>query len=355
MSLPSIAVVGTGESGTEHAKAIAASPRARLHTICSTPRSEAKAAALKDKYGAKRVTTRYEEVLDDPEVDIVIICTPNSQHPSQAVRSLDAGKHTYVEKPLAVSLEGAQDIVEATRRSGKVVQVGQDLRFAPLFESIKALVADGRLGDACYIEGEFVEDLQPCIEGPTHDWYLDFEKEGQLPVFCGGGRLLDMMRWVVGEIVEVNAWGTNRNLPAAPWHDTVVANVKFANGALGKFAVSVGAKVPAAHNFSYHGTKGTVINDRLFLDGIPHAKDFMQIPVPVIVEPHYVYCAVLDHYLNCIESGAQPRIDAVDGARTVAACCAVVESMDTGRPAKVHQIPDAEEAARPMELAQSAD
>ena len=113
------------------------------------------------------------------------------------------------------------------------------------------------------------------------------------------------------------------------------------------------SKAPAAHNFSYYGTEGTVINDRLFLDRIPHVKDFMQIPVPKVVEPHYVYCAVLDHYLNCIESGARPRIDALDGARTVAACCAVAESIASGRPAKVQRILDADETAKPVEVAHS--
>ena len=128
-----------------------------MHTICSTPRSEQKAVALKEKHGAELATTLYEDVLEDPEVDVVIICTPNSQHPSQAVPALKAGKHTYVEKPLAVDFEGAQAIVEAARRSGKVVQVGQDLRFVPMFETIKGLVEQGRLGEPCYIEGEFVE------------------------------------------------------------------------------------------------------------------------------------------------------------------------------------------------------
>jgi UDP-N-acetyl-2-amino-2-deoxyglucuronate dehydrogenase len=346
MGIPNIAVLGTGDSGSHHVWAISESPRAHMHTICSTKRSESTAKALQAKYGADRVTTRYEDVLDDPEIDIVIVCTPNSQHPSQAVPSLEAGKHTYIEKPLAVTLPGAQAIVEAARKSGKMVQVGQDLRFAPMYETIKALVADGRLGKPCYIEGEFVEDLQPNIDGPTHNWYLNYENEGQLPVFCGGGRLLDMMRWVVGEIEEVMAWGTNRNLPKAPWNDTVIANVRFANGALGKFTVCVGARVPPAHNFSYYGSKGTVINNQLFLGGVPHAEDFMTVPTPKKVHPHYVYAAVLDHFLDCIETGARPRIDEVDGARTVAACCAIVKSMESGKPEKVHLIPDQREAAK---------
>jgi len=345
MRIPNVAVLGTGDSGSHHAWSVSESMRANLHTICCTDRSRPVAEMLQRKHGAENVTTDYEDVLSNPDIDIVIVCTPNSMHPEHAVPSLAAGKHTYIEKPLAVSRQGAQAIVDAARTSGKMVQVGQDLRFAPMYEAIKALVYDGKLGEPCYVEGEFVEDLQPNIDGPTHDWYLNFEREGQLPVFCGGGRLLDMMRWIAGEIVEVNAWGANRNLPKAPWHDTVVANVKFENGCLGKFTVCVGARVPPAHNLSYYGTKGTIINNRLFLGGVPHTKDFMDIGVGMKFDPHYVYDAVLDHFLDCIETGDRPRIDEIDGARTVAACCAVVESMKTGQPEPVHLIPDYKEVA----------
>jgi myo-inositol 2-dehydrogenase/D-chiro-inositol 1-dehydrogenase len=143
------------------------------------------------------------------------------------------------------------------------------------------------------------------------------------------------MRWIAGEIVEVSAYGARRSLPEdVPWHDTIITSLKFASGAVGKCLVSCGAKVPYAMNLSYYGTKGTVINDKLFLDGIPHVETFMQLPVAIRAEDHT--CAEeLDHFLDCIETGATPLIDAADGARSVAVCCAVAESIDTGQPAAV--------------------
>ncbi|MEO2003979.1 MAG: Gfo/Idh/MocA family oxidoreductase [Candidatus Poribacteria bacterium] len=99
MSVAHIAVVGTGYIGVEHIKAIAASEAAILHTICSTARSEGQALALKDAYGARKTTTRYADVLADADVDIVYLCTPNSQHVSQAVSGLRAGKHLFISQP----------------------------------------------------------------------------------------------------------------------------------------------------------------------------------------------------------------------------------------------------------------
>jgi predicted dehydrogenase len=87
-------------------------------------------------------------------------------------------------------------------------------------------------------------------------------------------------------------------------------------------------------NFSYLGTKGSVVNDKLFLEGILHAEDFMRLPVEIRPEDH-TCAAQLDHFLGCIASGEKPLIDALDGARSVAVCCAMAESVETGRAARV--------------------
>ena len=100
-----IAVIGTGYIGGEHIKAISAHPHAHLRTICTTPRSEQIAKDLQATYGADKISTEYENVLSDSEIDIIYLCTPNSQHVDQAVAALDSGKHVFVEKPLAVTVE----------------------------------------------------------------------------------------------------------------------------------------------------------------------------------------------------------------------------------------------------------
>ncbi len=334
MSAPGIAVIGAGYIGSEHIKAIAAHPGARLRTICTTPRSEGSARELQETYGAEKITTRYGDALEDRQVGIVYLCTPNSQHVTQAVAALEAGKHLFVEKPLAVTVDQCKRIVEAAHRSGKQVMVGHGARFSRIFETIHHLVDSGTLGEACFVEEDYVHDLKPFLPLPGHDWWMDPEKEGQLPIVGGACHPLDLMRWIAGEIVEVSAFGANRNLPQAPWYDTVIANLKFASGALGKCLVSCGAEVPYDLNFSYHGTRGSVAKNKLFIGGIPHVEKFMDMPIDIPPEDHT--CArELDHFLTCIETGETPLIDALDGARSVAVCCAVIESIETGRPAPV--------------------
>ena len=329
-----IAVVGTGYIGGEHMRAIAANPRARLQVICSTERSRGAAEELRSTHGAARTTTDYESVLSDGRVDVVYLCTPNSRHEAQAVAALEAGKHLFVEKPLAVTVAEARRIVAAARAAGTRVMVGHGARFSRIFIAIHELVRSGRLGEACFVEGDYVHDLGPFLGLPGHDWWMDAANEGPLPILGGACHPVDLMRWIAGEIVEVSAFGARRNIPEAPWDDTVIANLRFASGALGKCLVSCGAKAPYAMNLAYYGTRGSVVNDRLFLDGIPHVEEYMRLPVPIRAEDHT--CGEeLNHLLDCVESGETPAIDAVEGARSLAVCCAMAESIEAGRPVPV--------------------
>jgi predicted dehydrogenase len=334
MSTPNIAVIGTGYIGAQHIEAIAENPRAQLHTLCTTPRSRNSAQEIMSRYGALQVTTDYEEVIADGCIDIVYLCTPNSQHVSQAVAALEAGKHTFVEKPLAVTVSDCQRIVEAAKSSGKTVMVGHGARFSKLFETIHHLVHTDTLGEACFVEGDYIHDLKPFLPYPGHDWWMDPEREGQLPIIGGACHPLDLMRWIAGEIVEVSAYGINKNIPEAPWYDTVITNLKFASGAVGKCLVSCGAEIPYNLNFGFHGTKGSIVKNKLFIGGIPNVEEFSELPIQIRAEDH-TCPQILDHFLTCIEQRQKPLIDAIDGARSVAVCCAIVESIETGKPARV--------------------
>jgi len=332
--MSAIAVIGTGYIGGEHIKAIAAHPTAQLRTICTTPRSESIAQDMKSTYGAKQISTDYGSVISDPEVDVVYLCTPNSQHVDQAVTALNAGKHVFVEKPLAVTIQDCKKIVDAAKHSDKQVMVGHGARFSNIFETIHHLVHSDTLGEACFVEGDYIHDLKPFLPLPGHDWWMDTEQEGQLPIIGGACHPLDLMRWIAGEIVEVSAFGVNKNISDAPWYDTVIANLKFQSGALGKCLVSCGAKIPYNLNFSYHGTKGSIHKNKLFVGGIPHVEEWSELPIEIRAEDH-TCPQELDHFLNCVENDEKPLIDAVDGARSVAVCCAIIESIENNRPVKV--------------------
>src|SRR4051812_22858157 len=121
-----ICMVGYGMMGVWHSEALRQTD-AVLHTIVGR-RSEA-TQEFAERFGYKKWSVFLDEALADPEVDIVILATPSDQHEEQAVRSLEAGKHTLIEIPIAMSLRGAERVVAAGERSGKIYGLSHPMRF----------------------------------------------------------------------------------------------------------------------------------------------------------------------------------------------------------------------------------
>jgi UDP-N-acetylglucosamine 3-dehydrogenase len=333
MATYGIAVVGTGYIGIEHIKAICDCPAAVLQMIVGSERSAEYLNELQATYGAAKVTTRYDDMIADDAVDVVYLCTPNRMHANEAVAALDAGKHVFCEKPMATTLDECRRMVAAVDRSGKQLMVGHGARFRQLHRSVKSLFEEGKLGDACFCESDYIHSLKPFLDGPGHQWWRHPD-EGEFAVIGGACHPLDLMRWIVGEFEEASAYGVTRVLHDVPWHDTIIMSLKFKSGAVGKCLVSVGAPRPYSMTFSLYGTEGTVEENRLYLKEFGEVEAFAEIPFPVLGEVHACR-EELDHFLQCLDTGQEPLIDVRDGARTIAACLAVAESIQTGNPAKV--------------------
>ncbi|MDA0747123.1 MAG: Gfo/Idh/MocA family oxidoreductase [bacterium] len=328
-----IAVVGTGYIGVEHIKAIVGHPDAVLHTIVGSERSQARLEALQEEYGAGQVTTRYADVVEEDAVDVVYLCTPNRMHADEAVAALEAGKHVFCEKPMATTLADCRRMVDAVDRSGKQLMVGHGARFRPLHRTVKELFDSGKLGEACFCESDYVHSLRPFLDGPGHQWWKHPD-EGQFAVIGGACHPLDLMRWIVGELEEVSAYGVTKVLNDVDWYDTVIASLKFQNGAVGKCLVSVGAPRPYSMTFNLFGTEGTVEENRVYLKEFGEVEAWADMPMPVQGEVH-ACSEELAHFLGCLDANRSPMIDVRDGARTVAACLAIAESMETGKPVRV--------------------
>jgi predicted dehydrogenase len=327
-----IAVVGVGYIGQQHARAIDAHPEAELALLVGTPRSAPTLARLAGETGAA-TTTDYAAALSDPSINIVYLCTPNRLHADQAEAALAAGKHVFCEKPLCTTIEDCRRLIAAAERSGRQLMVGHTGRFQPIHVALKQMVDDGLLGEPCFCEAEYVHDLAPFMAGPGHEWWRH-PNEGPFAIIGGGCHPVDLLRWIAGEIVEVTGYGAQRGLEGVEWDDTVVASLRFRSGALGRCLVSVGAKTPYGFNFAVYGSKGSVKNADLSLASVPGPEGWMRMPVAVIREQHC--CAEeLDHFLQCLRTGAPPLIDVRDGAQTVAVCLAIAEACRSGRSERV--------------------
>jgi predicted dehydrogenase len=149
MSPVGVAVVGVGYWGPNLVRNLAESELANVVAVCDA-RSEA-LTPIRRRYPALRTSTNYDDILADPEVEAIVISTPIQTHHPLARAALDAGKHTFVEKPLAASVAEAVDLAHFADDRGLVLMPGHTFLYSPPVEMIRELIVAGELGDVYFI------------------------------------------------------------------------------------------------------------------------------------------------------------------------------------------------------------
>lgn len=191
MSKVRIAVIGAGSISEMHLKSYQNNPDAELYAICDLNEERAKAKA--EKYGITRIYTDYKELLADPGIDAVSICTWNNSHAPISIAALDAGKNVLTEKPLCMTVNEALAVEEAVHRSGKTLQVGFVRRYASNTRIIKSFLENGELGDIYYAKASCIRRL-----GNPGGWFSDVERSGGGPLIDVGVHVIDLCWYLMG-------------------------------------------------------------------------------------------------------------------------------------------------------------
>ncbi|MDQ3701903.1 MAG: Gfo/Idh/MocA family oxidoreductase, partial [Chloroflexota bacterium] len=217
-------------------------------------------------------------------------------------------------------------------------------RFHPRYRAIKRVLDEGRLGTIFYAEMDYFTHKGRQFNNAP--WYKSAEHP-RAAILGTGAHAVDLLRWFVGEVEE--AWGAGNHLayPEFPDDDCMIGVFKMAGGAIGKvtqtYASLRGAGEPDLR-VTLHGTRGSIEDERLFsldlLGRAPAVEVAERRPwqtVPPVQQEHSSHRAGLDHFVDCLLRGEAPQPDGREGARTVAACLAVVEAARTGRPVRPAQ------------------
>jgi predicted dehydrogenase len=251
------AVIGTGFIGTVHVEELRRIGVDVRGVLGSTPaRGAARAAAL----NVPRAYASLDEILADPAVDVVHVTSPNHLHVPQASAILDAGKHVVCEKPLAMTAAESAGLVARAHGSGLVNAVNFNIRFYPLHQHMREVLAAGGLGEVRFVTGHYFQDW--LFHDTDWNWRLEPDKGGALRAVGDiGSHWLDLMAFVTGQpIVAVMAdlatFVTARREPTGPvetfstersaetiardmgTEDVAAILLRFANGARGTLAVS---------------------------------------------------------------------------------------------------------------------
>lgn len=313
-----IAVVGLGHNGRAFCRAYAENPAARLVAVCERDAERLRAASYEhDVEGYADYS-----FLHRADIHAVSVHTPDHLHAEPFIAALEAGKHVFVEKPFANSLDDVRRMLAAARASDRIAMCGQVLRFNSVFRAVKRWVDAGALGALFYLEADYIHDLRG--QRDAEPWKVAEE----IPIVGGGCHPLDLLRWFAGDVVEVFAYATRIAYAEMKQPATIVSVYRFAGGAVGKVTALYGCvnPMPELYNLGVYGTRGTVLRNRLSLDGL---QEWLEMPTPAAGHP---FAPEVAHFLDCIRWGKQPIVDALEGAKTAAAVLCAAESARTGKP-----------------------
>lgn len=264
----SVAVVGAGGIGQAHLKAIAAVETTRLAAVMDVDADRARQAAA--TYGGK-ACTRFEEVLEDPSVQAVHLCTPHNAHADQAVLAAAAGKHVLVEKPMALSVADCDRMIQACERADKVLMVGQVMRYWAINRQARELIRSGRIGQPGHLMRRRLSYFHPTSGGAFRHWYADVNVGGVCVLYCFGPHEYDILPWYLDSpVTRVYAQGNESTEFYRGQKDSYTAVLNHTNGAVSVLSQSVSSHA-GAHDQFIIGSEGSLklTTQELWLNGEP--------------------------------------------------------------------------------------
>ncbi|MFL5759348.1 MAG: Gfo/Idh/MocA family protein [Thermomicrobiales bacterium] len=307
--------------------AIASDPNSHVAGIVSSDPARARAFAA--EASIPRVYNDIDELLADPEVDIVYISTTNEQHKSQALATARAGKHLLCEKPLALTLADAKEMVAACSAAGVTMGTNHHLRNAATHRTLRRLIAEGAIG-------------QPLAVRVFHAIYLPQNLHGwRVNSPHGGGVILDItvhdadtLRFVLDdEPIEVTAMTTNQGMAAEGLADGVMGVIRFENSAIAQFHDAFTIR-HASTGFEVHGTEGSLVGIDIMTQnpkGMIYLQRGDERDVVDYGEMEDLYARSVRLFNQAVLTGSQPAATGEDGLRSLAVALAAAESAATGR------------------------
>jgi predicted dehydrogenase len=334
-----VAIIGLG-IGRRHLEAYRTAPGVEVVAVCAgSARSVEEAQA---RYGVPHGATDYRAVIARDDVNLVSICSPDRLHAEQAAFAMEQGKHVLVEKPIATSLEEVTRLAAVARQTGRTFMAGHNYRFIPQFAGLRDLAAQGELGRLYLAEASYVQDLGSLAARGADYWRFADPQD----FFLGGAiHLIDILRWVCGEVAEIQAYANHAWEPY-PGNENYVAALRFASGVVGQVLLALGSRRTAGFRvrFALHGTGGAAESDnvveQIVVDrglargeergaGAPSALERRP------VQPVNSIAAEVADFVRCVREDRPPPVSVLDGARAVAICLAGIRSAREGRPVAI--------------------
>ena len=316
-----VGLVGAGFMGGVHLNAYAGIPEVEVVGVADTRVESAVAGA---KIVGARPYASYEELVAAEDVQVVDVCLPTALHRDLAVRAAGEGRHVILEKPIARTMEDAQQILDAFSADGPRLFVGHVVRFFPEYVGIKEKINAGDVGTVGVVR---TSRRSPFLLG-WNDWYADWR--------VSGGVLMDLvihdfdyLRWTLGEVERVYA----RGMLGREYNrlDYVLATLRFQSGAIAHVEGHWGYPGPFNYSIEVTGSHALLTVDSTepaslqLISGAPEEG-------PDLASGKSPYEKELEHFIHCMATGEEPIVEAHDAREALRIGLAATESVLRGEP-----------------------
>ncbi len=332
-----IGIIGAGRIGKVHSESITYHVKDAVVAAIADPFMSDETAAWAKSLGIPSISKDYHDIINNPEIDAVLICSSTDTHADISIEAIKAGKHVFCEKPISQDLAKIKEVMEALKGSNVKYQVGFNRRFDHNFEAVRAAVADGKIGDVHIVKITSRDPDAPPVEY----------------VRVSGGMFLDMtihdfdmVRYLSGsDVEEIYANGTCLVNPAIKDEgdiDTAIITMKLKNGALAVIDNSRKADYGYDQRAEVFGSKGqvAVTNDAGSTAVIStNAGVTGEKPLYFFLERYMAsFSKEVSLFVQACLNDTDVPVDINDGLQPVLIAKAAKKSLDEGRPVKLAEI-----------------
>ena len=304
-------------------------------------REQTKAKAFAEKHKIPKYYADLDEIIKDSGCDVVDICLPNFLHANATKKAAAAGKHIIIEKPLAITLEEADEMIDACKKAKVKLMYAEELCFAPKYERVRHMVKEGAVGKIYMLK------QAEKHSGPHSDWFYDIK-------LAGGGVLMDMgchgiawARWMLDNAGVKSVYASMATVlhkQRTKAEDNSVLIIEFENGVTAVIENSWAKHGGMDDRSEVHGTGGVIYAD-LFMgnasvayskEGYGYAMEKADTTVgwsfPVFEEAfNQGYPHELKHFIECVRQDKQPLVTGEDGRAVLEILYAAYASAGTGK------------------------
>ncbi len=336
-------IVGCGMIADFHAKAIADTPGAKL--VACQSRSEKTAKAFAKRHGISSYVD-VAEMLNDPAVDVVTICTPSGAHAEPAIAAAKAGKHLIVEKPLEVTLKRCDKIIEACEANGVTLSTIFPSRFHRSSQLLKKAIDKGRFGTLS-LGDAYVKWFRTQEYYDSGQWRGTWELDGGGALMNQAIHSVDLLIWLMGPVAEITANTATLAHDRIEVEDVATASLRFENGALGVIEATTAAWPGAFKKIEIHGSHGSVTIEEESITNWQFAK-MSAADKKMLAEMadrnetgggaadpaaigHAGHTAQFKDVLKAIKRNEKPLICGHEGRRSVEVILAIYQAAKTGK------------------------